>query len=70
MVGLNTRLGCLDRNLAPDSEAQMMITAVNTSFSAMSEMELSIPIWKYYQTKDMKKLFEAQDFFTEYQALK
>jgi len=42
-----------------------MITAVNTSFSAMSEMELSIPIWKYYQTKDMKKLFEAQDFFTE-----
>ena len=64
-VGLNTRLGCLNRNLAPNSEAQKMIDAVLTSFSALSEMIFSIPIWKYYMTKDAKMLFEAQDFFTE-----
>jgi len=36
-----------------------------TSFVAMSEMVFSIPIWKHCKTKDVKMLFEAQDFFTE-----
>ena len=64
-MGLNTRLGCLDPNLTPDSEAQKMIRAANISFTAMNELEFKLPIWKYFQTKELRQLFEAQDFFTE-----
>ena len=64
-MGLNTRLGCLDPNLNPDSEAQKMINAANVSFSVMNDMEFSIPLWKFFQTKKLRQLFEAQDFFTE-----
>ena len=66
MVGFNTRLGCLDPNLAPDSEAQKMIQAANLSFAAVNELEFGLPIWKYYTTPLTQKLFQAQDFFTEY----
>ena len=65
VVGLNTRLGCLDSNLAKDSEAQKMINAVQTTFSCMNQMEFKLPTWKYFMTKDLRKLFDAQDFFTE-----
>jgi hypothetical protein len=58
-------LGCLDPNLAPDSEAQKMIRAANQSFAAMNEMEFKLPFWKWFETKWMRQLFEAQDFFTE-----
>ena len=65
VVGLNNRLGCLEPNLTPHSEAQKMINAVNNSFIAINKMEFGIPIWKYFMTPAMRKLFEAQDFFTE-----
>lgn len=64
-VGLNARLGCLDPNLSPDSDAQKLITAANVSFAAANKMEFTFPIWKYYMTKSMRKFFEAQDLFTE-----
>lgn len=65
VVGFNTRLGCLDPALAPDSEAQKMINAANLSFTAVNELEYGLPIWKYYETPMLRKLYEAQDFFTE-----
>ena len=66
LVGLNTRLGCLKPDLAPDSEAQKMIDAANASFTATTELEFggSFPFWKYFKTPGLQKLFEAQDFFT------
>jgi hypothetical protein len=69
VVGLNTRLGCLDPNLAPDSEAQKMISAANLSFAAVNELEYGLPLWKYFSTPKLRSLYEAQDFFTEYNLL-
>ena len=65
VVGFNTRLGCLDPNLAPDSEAQKMISAANLSFTAVNELEYGLPLWKYFSTPKLRSLYEAQDFFTE-----
>ena len=42
-----------------------MINAVQTTFSSMNQMEFRLPVWKYFMTKDLRKLFDAQDFFTE-----
>ena len=64
-ISLNTRLGCLDPNLAPDSDAQKLITAANISFQTANKMEFTFPVWKYYMTKPMRKFFKAQDLFTE-----
>ncbi|XP_046635706.1 probable cytochrome P450 49a1 [Daphnia pulicaria] len=65
VVGLNTRLGCLQQDLAPDSEAQKMIDAANFSFSAINELEHKFPFWKFFVTPMLRKLYDAQDFFTE-----
>lgn len=65
VVGFNTRLGCLDPNLAPDSEAQKMISAANLSFTAVNELEYGLPVWKYISTPKLRRLYEAQDFFTD-----
>ncbi len=66
LVGLNTRLGCLESNLAPDSEAQRMIQSAHVSTTAMNKLEFGFPIWKIMMTPTLKKLYDAQDYFTEY----
>ncbi len=65
VVGFNTRLGCLNPDLSPDSEPMKMIRATNLSFAAVNQLEFGLPIWKYITTPLMRSLFEAQDFFTE-----
>ena len=65
VVALNTRLGCLSPALSPDSEAQKMISAVDTTFREVTNMELGFPIWRFITTPAMRRLFKAQDFFAE-----
>lgn len=65
LVGLNTRLGCLDRNSSPDSEAQKMIRAANIAITLTNEIEFSVPIWRYITTPALRQIFQAQDYFTE-----
>ena len=65
MIGLNTRLGCLNPVLAPDSEAQKMIDAANTTFEKLADLEMGFRL-SFLGSSDKKKLFEAQDFFTEF----
>ena len=69
VVGLNTRLGCLEPHLSSESEAQKMIDAANTSFTTLYDLEFSLPFWKYFTTPTSRKLFEAQDVITEYRKL-
>jgi hypothetical protein len=64
VVSFNTRLGCLDANLSPDSEAQKMTDATNITFTALNEMTVTV-LWRFFMTPSMKKLFQSQDFFTE-----
>lgn len=65
-MAFDTRLGCLEPNLTPDSEAQRMIDAAIFSLTVTSELELTAALWRYFKTKKVKKVYEAQDFFTEY----
>lgn len=66
VVGLNARLGCLRADLAPDSEAQKMIDAANFSFVAVNDLEHNLPLWKLFVTPLLRKLYDAQDFITEW----
>ncbi|KAI9565465.1 hypothetical protein GHT06_009257 [Daphnia sinensis] len=65
VVGLNTRLGCLRPDLAPDSEAQKLINAANFSFDAINDLEHNFPFWKFFVTPMLQKLYDAQDFLTD-----
>lgn len=65
LLALNTRLGCLSPNLTADCEAQKMINAANLTFSLVNELEFNLPVWRFYETPALKKLYQAQDFFTD-----
>ncbi|KAB0797032.1 hypothetical protein PPYR_11093 [Photinus pyralis] len=64
-VSLDTRLGCLDRNLNENSESQRIINSINTFFWNVSEVELKMPIWRFYKNKAFTKYIGAlEDFRT------
>jgi len=65
-IALDTRLGCLDANLAPDSESQKMIDSVQVQFESIHKMELGTPIWKYVSSPTWRKYVKAADEFVEY----
>lgn len=64
-VALDTRLGCLSPDLPADSEAQRIISAINTFFWNVAEVELRFPVWRFYKTKSYKKYIGALDDFKE-----
>ena len=43
-----------------------MITAVNTTFTELINLEMGFPLWRILPTPSLRRLFEAQDFFAEY----
>jgi cytochrome P450 len=68
VVGLDTRLGCLDRNARADSDGLRMINTVNTQFSSMNELEGflgNIQFWKLFRTPKWKKFEKASDEFSK-----
>jgi hypothetical protein len=64
-IALDTRLGCLDANLTPDSEPQKMIDSVQVQFESMHKLEFGIPIWKFVSTPAWRKFVKAADVFAE-----
>jgi hypothetical protein len=64
-IALDTRLGCLDENLAPDSEPQRMIDSVQEQIEYFSKLEFGIPMWKYVSTPTWRKFVKAGDVFLE-----
>ncbi|XP_046394776.1 probable cytochrome P450 49a1 [Ischnura elegans] len=64
-VALDTRLGCLAPNLAPDSEPQKLIDAAQVVFEGLFQMEIALPLWKIYPTQEWKKLVKGLDMFLE-----
>jgi cytochrome P450 family 49 subfamily A len=60
-VALDQRLGCLEPNLAPDSDAQQMINAVGTFFKNVGVLELKIPFWRLFPTPTWNKYIKALD---------
>jgi hypothetical protein len=64
-IALDARLGCLDANLAPDSEPQKMIDSVQVQFESLPKLEFGIPIWKYVSSPSWRKFVKATDVFAE-----
>nr|QST15057.1 CYP362A4 protein [Diaphanosoma celebensis] len=65
VVALNTRLGCLSANLAEDSEPLKMIRAADTTLTNMAELELGLPLWRIVETRKLRQLHAAQDYFVK-----
>ncbi|CAG9799187.1 unnamed protein product [Chironomus riparius] len=62
-VALDTRLGCLSQNSNPESKK--IIAAINTFFWRVAEVELRLPIWRFYKTKSYKEYTGALDIFRD-----
>lgn len=62
-VSLDTRLGCLTPE--GSEESQQIINSINTFFWAVPELELRMPLWRFYPTKAYKAFVKALDDFTE-----
>ncbi|TMW43664.1 hypothetical protein DOY81_011256, partial [Sarcophaga bullata] len=62
-VSLDTRLGCLSPEGTEDS--QKIINSINTFFWAVPELELRMPLWRFYPTKAYRSFNKALDDFTE-----
>ncbi|XP_049812226.1 probable cytochrome P450 301a1, mitochondrial [Schistocerca nitens] len=63
LVALDTRLGCLEGNLPPDSEPQRMIEAAHTVFDCMLKLDLQPSPWRYISTPNWRRMVKAQDYF-------
>jgi hypothetical protein len=65
-VALDTRLGCLNSNLEPDSEPQKMIDSIQTQFDCIHKMEMKFPVWKFVSTPTWRRYVKAADLFVQY----
>ncbi|KFM82863.1 putative cytochrome P450 12a4, mitochondrial, partial [Stegodyphus mimosarum] len=68
LVGLDTRLGCLKTNLAPDSDGMKMIKSVQTQMECMTKLEAAvgnIQFWKYFPTPMWKRYTKECDIYTQ-----
>jgi hypothetical protein len=64
-IALDTRLGCLDSDLAPDSEPQRMIDNIKVQFDCLYKMEIKFPVWKYVSSPTWRKFVKVSDMFAE-----
>lgn len=62
-VALDTRLGCVSKQ--GNDESKRIIDAINTFFWTVAEVELRMPVWRFYKTKAYKNYIGALDSFTE-----
>lgn len=64
-VALDTRLGCLDANLAPDSEPQQIINAAKYALRNVATLELKLPFWRYVPTPLWTRYVNNMDYFVK-----
>lgn len=62
-VALDTRLGCVSKE--GNEESKRIIDAINTFFWTVAEVELRMPVWRFYKTKAYRKYIGALDSFRE-----
>ncbi|CAL1276899.1 unnamed protein product [Larinioides sclopetarius] len=68
LVGLDTRLGCLERNLPEDSDGMKMINAVRNQFDCMIKLEAfsgRIQFWKVFPSPTWRKFVKYSDIYSE-----
>lgn len=64
-VALDTRLGCLEPNLSPDSEPQQIIDAAKYALRNVATLELKAPYWRYFPTPLWTRYIKNMNFFVE-----
>ncbi|XP_054740055.1 probable cytochrome P450 301a1, mitochondrial [Anastrepha obliqua] len=64
-VALDTRLGCLEPNLSPDSEPQQIIDAAKYALRNVATLELKAPYWRYFPTPLWTHYVKNMNFFVE-----
>lgn len=64
-VALDTRLGCLEPNLRPDSEPQQIINAAKYALRNVATLELKLPFWRYIPTPLWSRYVSNMNFFVE-----
>lgn len=62
-MALDTRLGCVSRQ--GNAESKRIINAINTFFWTVAEVELRLPVWRFYKTKAYREYIAALDSFRE-----
>lgn len=62
VIALDRRLGVL--SFERDEDAELLIKTVKDFFRISLNIEMSPPIWKYYQTKEFKELMEVFENMT------
>ena len=60
-----TRLGTLDADLSPDSEAQRFVDAANLAFDTIHKTTMYWPLHKKKNTKAWHQLCESLDYIWE-----
>jgi hypothetical protein len=61
LIALDARLGCLEPNLAEDSDAQRMINAVVIGFDLAFDLEIKMPFLMKFRTPAMKRFIKYQE---------
>ena len=62
-MALDTRLGCLENNLTPDSEPQQIIDAAKYALRNVATLELKAPYWRYFPTPLWTRYVKNMNFF-------
>ncbi|XP_011314941.1 cytochrome P450 CYP12A2-like [Fopius arisanus] len=65
VIALDERLGCLNDNLASDSDPQRMINAIHKMFALFYQLEVLPSLWRVFETRKLKKLFGVLDLINE-----
>ncbi|CAH2096223.1 unnamed protein product [Euphydryas editha] len=61
VVGLGTRLGCLDDGLTEDHPARILIKCSQDILELSWKLEFFPSLWKYYPTRNFKKMMNTLD---------
>jgi cytochrome P450 family 49 subfamily A len=65
MVALDTRLGCLEANLPPDSDSYRLIKAADDAIELLFHLDAKFPLWKFITTPSWRRFVKAMDTVTE-----
>ncbi|XP_033218549.1 probable cytochrome P450 301a1, mitochondrial isoform X2 [Belonocnema kinseyi] len=64
-VALDVRLGCLGRDLKPNSEPQKIIDAAKFALRNVATLELKAPYWRYIPTPLWSRYVRNMNYFVE-----
>jgi hypothetical protein len=62
-LALSARLGCLDPDLAKDSEPDRYVSAVMTTFELAAQLDNTIHFWKVLPSRKLDKLISSCNLF-------